>query len=122
MMLGALLALHGWTQEAEFVQPIQPPVPSYPLAALEANLEGACDVYFNVDEEGYTFDIRARCSHQSFCDEAKRAMTEVVFAPLVKDGKPAIRENVVYPIEFTLDPPGHQTAPGGEWCDLVAIS
>lgn len=82
--------------------PIRPPVLNYPARALQGNIEGDCDVSFNVDVRGRPYDVDADCTSSLFEREALRAVRRVEFAPKIVRGQPAERRNVVYPITFRL--------------------
>ncbi|WP_143435254.1 energy transducer TonB [Henriciella aquimarina] len=124
-----LIVTAAWGDPAGLkdVQPINPPVPSYPPIAARMGIEGRCNSLFSVDRYGYTFGIQVSCSHPVFCDEVKRAISQVEFEPLIKDGRPETRSGVTYPIEFTLSQPGdnpewQRQFPPLEACDQVAVS
>lgn len=84
------------------LQPISPPVPTYPRDAARQGLEGVCNVHLKVSPRGDPFDVYAECSHQSFEKEAKRAIEKVRFAPQIRQGLPVTVTGVVYPLEFQL--------------------
>jgi len=84
-------------------QPIAPPILTYPRAAIDRELEGTCDVTFDVSLKGQPFNVRPLCTHSVFQCEAKRAIENVSFMPRIEDGQPVERHDVVYPIEFKLD-------------------
>ena len=86
--------------------PIEPPVPSYPPMALMLKIEGACSVRFSVDEEGHPFGLVTYCTEPVFCFESKRAVSEMRFAPAVVAGRPRIRHQIVYPLEYRMAPAG----------------
>lgn len=88
--------------EIQVLQPIKRPVPVYPSRMLERGIEGNCEVYFNVNPNGKPIDVVAFCTHDGFVEEAARAVSNTVFAPLVIDGKPRSQYNAVYPIGFYL--------------------
>lgn len=83
-------------------QPIEPPVPKYPVQAAMTQMSGFCEVTFDVDREGQLVALSAECSNPVFCHEVLRAMSEVEYAPKIVDGAAAPRHGVVYPIEFTI--------------------
>lgn len=83
-------------------EPIRPPVPVYPQTAARRGLEGICEVHFDVDVRGRPYNIQADCSDRIFAQEAERAVTRVQFVPKIVRGRPAERQNVVYPLEFRL--------------------
>lgn len=84
------------------IQPISPPVVNYPQSLANRNIQGDCEVRFDVDTRGRPHNLIANCSHPSFEREAMRAVSRVKFAPMVQRGQAVERKNVVYPIEFRL--------------------
>ena len=82
------------------------PDPAYPEAAIAQDLEGLCRVNFDVSESGVPFNLLASCSDTIFEEESIRAVSQARFEPATVDGAPAIRENVEYPLEFSLNKPG----------------
>ncbi|MFN7177787.1 MAG: energy transducer TonB [Thermaurantiacus sp.] len=94
----------GLGEEAQVsdTQPLVPPQPVYPLYAAERGLSGACDVRFDVGEDGHPRRVRPSCSHPAFCKSASKAMVSARFRPAQFDGKPFLRRNVVYPLEYAM--------------------
>lgn len=84
------------------LQPISPPIPTYPRAAARQGLESDCNVHLKVSPRGEPFDVYAECSHPAFEKEAKRAIEKVRFAPQIRQGLPVTVTGVVYPLEFRL--------------------
>jgi periplasmic protein TonB len=84
------------------IQPIRPPVPVYPRAALERGLEGRCEVRFDVDPRGKPYNVTADCTDSVFTRSAEAAMRKVEFAPELRNGQPMARRNVVYPLDYVL--------------------
>lgn len=82
--------------------PLRAPVVSYPSRALARNLEGECQVIFDVDVQGRPFNVKANCTDRVFSDAARRAVSRVYFSPKIVLGKARVRQNVVYPISFSL--------------------
>lgn len=82
--------------------PLTRPIPRYPPRAIERWKEGHCDVHFDVSEDGKPINVSADCTSTLFKKEAERAVSEVVFEPLVYKGKTYIRRDVVYPLSFNL--------------------
>ena len=82
--------------------PILPPRPYYPEKAIDGRKEGECEVHFDVSKEGIPINVEAECSANVFVAEAKRAISEVRFEPLVYKGTTYNRYNIVYPLSFTL--------------------
>lgn len=83
-------------------EPLSPPVVVYPRKMAQGGIEGRCDVHFSLDTTGRPFDVEAECTHAGFSSEAERAIRKVQFVPEIADGRPQIRRNVVYPLEFEL--------------------
>ena len=84
------------------LQPISPPVPTYPREAARQGLESDCNVYLKVSPSGEPFDVAADCSHPAFEKAAKRSIENVRFAPQIRQGLPVTVTGVVYPLEFRL--------------------
>lgn len=84
------------------LQPISPPVPTYPRDAARQGLQSECDVHLKVSPRGEPFDVYAECSHPAFEKEAKRSIEKVRFAPQIRQGLPVTVTGVVYPLEFRL--------------------
>lgn len=84
----------------------KPPNPAYPEAAIAQDIEGLCRVNFDVSATGEPFNLMTSCSDSVFEKEAIRAVSQARFEPATVDGAPAVRENVEYPLEFSLNQPG----------------
>lgn len=96
------LALQPVAIDERDAQPIRPPVPDYPIRALDRGLEGLCEVRFDVDAKGKPYNINPVCSHQIFESAAKRAVSKSEFLPRIVRGQAIERRNVVYPLEFKI--------------------
>lgn len=86
------------------LQPLTPPVPTYPTRAERLGLEGDCDVFFSVSTRGEPFDIQAQCSDRVFKPAAEKSIKRVKFAPKIHNGLPVTVTGVVYPLEFRIKP------------------
>jgi len=82
--------------------PLRPPVVAYPSIAILREIEGECQVVFDVDTRGRPFNIEPNCSDDVFTRAAKKAISRVEFAPKIQQGRASERKNVVYPIVFSL--------------------
>ena len=82
--------------------PTKAPRPAYPEEALAQDIEGLCDVKFDVDTEGVPFNVTASCTDSVFERESVRALTQARFEKTLVDGQPAIRKGVTYPLEYKL--------------------
>jgi protein TonB len=89
---------------ARTLQPITPPIPTYPRAAITRGLEGVCEVYLSVSPKGAPFDVSADCTDRVFEQAAIKAVKKVKFAPKIYDGLPVTVIGVVYPLEFRMEP------------------
>ena len=87
----------------ETATPIRAPTPDYPSRALMSGLEGSCDVVFNIDAAGRPFDVEANCTDRIFERSSENAVSKSLFAAKLKNGVPVGQENLVYPIQFTLN-------------------
>lgn len=76
------------------------PVPVYPALAIEIGLQGSCDVLFDIDVTGRPYNVRSFCSDAIFAESAERAVSDAVFLPMIVQGRPIERHNVVYPLEY----------------------
>ncbi|MEL6728682.1 MAG: energy transducer TonB [Pseudomonadota bacterium] len=96
---------------------ITPPIPSYPLKAAMAGLSGMCEVHMDVTPAGKPVNIRAKCTHEVFCDESMRAMAAVVFAPKIVNGEALWRNGVAYPLEYLIEGSSRDFDPANaQWC------
>ncbi|MEM1037139.1 MAG: TonB family protein [Pseudomonadota bacterium] len=84
-------------------EPLRPPVPDYPIRALDRGIEGACDVHFDLTPKGKPFNVKANCTDRVFVSAAERAVKRSEFMPSIKDGTPVERRNVVYPLQFKIE-------------------
>lgn len=82
---------------------VRAPVPEYPMRALQAGLEGDCEVVFSIDAAGRPFGASASCTNQVFERSSQRAVERALFATKVMNGVPVGQDNLVYPIQFTLN-------------------
>lgn len=83
-------------------QPIDYPVPEYPIDLVEAGISAHCDNYFDVSPQGYVINLEVKCGHPGFVASARNAIATLRFKPKIVDGKPVIREGVVYPLEYRM--------------------
>lgn len=79
------------------------PEPRYPALAEWFGWEGYCLVRFAVDERGHPYAVAPECTQRIFCFDAKRAVTGARFLPKLVDGVPAVRINVVFPLEYAFE-------------------
>lgn len=86
------------------LQPVTPPIPTYPRRAAVAGIEGECDVTLSVSIRGEPFNVQANCTEQVFESAARKAVQKVKFVPQIRDGLPVTVTGVVYPLEFRLKP------------------
>lgn len=84
------------------LQPLTPPMPAYPGWLARRGIEGDCEVHLSVDPRGRPFEIHAVCTHDGFARGAERAVSRVLFAPGIANGRPVEQHNVVYPMAFRL--------------------
>lgn len=84
------------------LQPIRPPVPSYPATMARRGIEGECEVRFSVNQRGQPFDISAMCTDPGFEPAAERAVARNEFAPQIVRGRAVEQHGVVYPLTFRL--------------------
>jgi TonB family protein len=84
-------------------QPIAPPRPVYPEAAVNEAKSGSCNVVVDVTAEGYPINVMAKCSDPVFVNSAKTAVEAVRFVPKVVDGQAVPRTGVVYPLEYRFE-------------------
>ncbi|MEM9181113.1 MAG: energy transducer TonB [Pseudomonadota bacterium] len=108
----ALVSMTAFAESDRGAQPIEPPVPKYPVQAAMAGMSGMCDALFDVDQTGNILNLRASCSNLVFCHEVIRAMSEVAYAPKIVNGEAVPRYGVVFPLEFTIAGGGNSTGYG----------
>ena len=84
-------------------QPITAPNVVYPQRMLQREMEGSCEVRFDLSARGQPFNINANCTHSGFESSATRAVAGSRFSPKFVDGQPVERRNVVYPIDYSLE-------------------
>lgn len=89
--------------DARDLQPIRPPVASYPDRAALAGLEGDCEVHLKVSPRGEPFDVSATCSHPVFVRAAERAVEDSAFMPRIVRGRAVEVHGVIYPMAFRLE-------------------
>lgn len=85
--------------ESRFIKSID-----YPKSALEQNINGVVEVYFEVGQNGYASDIRILKSLSYDCDQAVlKAIHKAKFIPGMVDGQ-AVKARCILPVYFGLDP------------------
>lgn len=84
------------------------PVPEYPSEAVKYRISGACEVHFSVNERGAPFDVRADCTDAVFKAASEQAVRGMQFEPTLRNGRPIVRRDLVYPLEYRMDPEGLQ--------------
>ena len=104
--LAASVALVTFTAPASFadrdVQPIDFPVPVFPIDLAEQKVSARCDNYFDVSPEGYVINLVVKCGHPGFVESSRNAVSTLRFEPKIKNGEAVIREGVVYPLEYLI--------------------
>lgn len=105
--LGAAFAVFSLTATPSFAdrdaQPIQPPIPQYPMDLAKAGISADCEAIFNVSADGYIEDgLEVECTHPGFVEATRKAALTLQFAPKIVDGKAARRTGVRYPISYQL--------------------
>lgn len=108
----ALASTAAFAESDRGAQPIEPPVPKYPVQAAMAGMSGMCDALFDIDQTGKIVNLRANCSNVVFCHEVIRAMSDVAYAPKIVNDEAVPRYGVVYPLEFTIAGGGNSTGYG----------
>lgn len=88
---------------ARDLQPLRPPVASYPDSAARAGLEGDCDVHLKVNRRGEPFDVEATCTSSVFERAAERAVEQAAFMPRIVRGEAVEVHGVIYPMAFRLE-------------------
>lgn len=76
---------------------------TYPSSMIAKEIEGSCEVRFDLNTLGEAYNIRPACTHAGFERSAKRAVSGARFSASVADGKPTSQANMIFPIEFRLD-------------------
>lgn len=90
--------------QPEYVAPLSHPTAViYPADMAEQEIEGTCDVYFSVDTAGRVMPgAKAECSHPGFEKSASDAVYQLRFEPFERNGKPVLRDNLIYPFSYEL--------------------
>ena len=83
--------------------PVRPPLPTYPRAMAQGNIEGDCLVTFGLTTRGFPFDVVAQCTHAGFESEARRAVSKAEFLPRIFEGQAQESIGLTYPLEFRLN-------------------
>lgn len=83
-------------------QPISPPRPVYPQAAVSNGLEAMCYALMDVTPAGHPDEILTACSSAAFNAATYEAASQLKFAPKIVDGRQVRRLNVVYPLQYCL--------------------
>jgi outer membrane biosynthesis protein TonB len=84
--------------------PLVRDAPPYPLRGLAAEVEGRCDMTFDVAADGLVVpdSIVAECSSEIFVEVSIRAVERWCFAPAAADGDPGGWPGVRGPLRFDL--------------------
>ncbi len=80
--------------------PVRPPIPRYPEGAAYLQRGSECYTKFTVETDGQPSNIRITCADPLFNEAAEAAARTVQFKPATLDGRPVVRNNVIYPISF----------------------
>lgn len=104
--IAAALAIAALSASPSFAdrdtQPIDYPVPEYPIDLANAGVSAQCDNYFDVSPEGYVINLEVKCGHPDFNASARNAISTLRFEPKIVDGEAVIRTGVVYPLEYRV--------------------
>ncbi len=87
-------------------QPLVRLEPQYPRRAGERRLEGRCTVFFDVNADGTTANIRADCTAEVFVNASVRAVQGWRYQPRVVSGEAVTRRNLSVDFPFILDQSG----------------
>ncbi|MEM7459546.1 MAG: energy transducer TonB [Pseudomonadota bacterium] len=79
-----------------------PPKPNYPDYAARKGLNGTCEVFFDVDQEGRPQNIQPFCSHAAFVEESSRAIKKMRYTPFEVEGVRYTVPGFIYPLEYTI--------------------
>jgi len=82
----------------------------------EQGITGECKATLDVSREGLPINVTADCTHPGFIEVTIASAKTLRFEPKIQDGKPVIRQGVVYPIAFELSddrPPAKRFAEMG---------
>ncbi len=83
---------------------LTPVMPSWPPEADYVPGGGSkCEVRFNINEKGKTFNINGLCTDPVFKKSAEDAIHRIRFKPALEDGKPRARYNVVQPLDYVVE-------------------
>lgn len=92
--------------------PINRAGPRYPLCALDYDLEGYCDMVFDVLPDGTTANILPVCSNRIFERDAAYAVSRWTFAPPGDGLRPALVNRLVFKLEDIYTSPASPAEPG----------
>ena len=101
LALSAVFAAPGVAASSD--QPIEPPIPVYPVALAVEGVGAQCEAVFDVSETGIVeTGIRASCTHPGFEASVVSAVSMLRFEPKLVDGEPVRRVGIVYPIYYEI--------------------
>lgn len=86
--------------------------PQFPRCALSYNIEGYCDMVFDVTADGKTANILPVCSSRIFEREAAYTVGRWTFEPPGEGPRPAVLNRIVFKIEDTYTAPAPPAEPG----------
>ncbi len=84
-------------------QPLVRVPPIYPPRAAQRNLEGSCDITFDVNPDGSVTNANATCTSALFSSASERAVEKWKYAPKVVDGEARMRRGLVVTLDFNLE-------------------
>lgn len=85
------------------LKPVNSVFPEYPKGAARRGLSGDCVVEFTVTEEGMTKDHSILwCSHSAFENASIKAAENLVYSPVVIEGKAVEVSGVQYSFQYDV--------------------
>lgn len=76
-----------------------PPKFEYPVAALQAGIEGRCNIRFTVDAEGVPQDVSPDCDHPAFTAPVLAGMARV---RMIISEEVVAGERFILPVSFRI--------------------
>ena len=74
----------------------------YPRSVLQDEVEGTCDVIFDISVLGDPMNHSVVCSNSVFERAALKAIKTAKFAPAMRNGQPVMQRGAVYPVVFLI--------------------
>lgn len=90
--------------------PVFRPAPSFPHCAISYDINGHCDMVFDVMPDGSTANILPVCSHRFFERDAAYAASRWTFEPPGEGTRPAALNRLTFVLDDLVGPLAPETA------------